>query len=238
MKIINKIKDEFNRSPILYCIVIVMAIYLISKNTIERFTATSAPSTTTPSGISQDNLKAIDNLNQVASQMIDSSGNLRIKGNLKIDGDLEMGPNKTIKVDNLQVTGKSTNSGDYIKINSKLWGKKLVWLDEDVQMEADKTIKVDNIESTGKATNYKDYIKVNKGLWVKDNNELFVGDNKVMKQSKKYRIVNYHWGDHDKKSWVYMTYDAYSFPNWALQFKYHSDSQGTDATKFSFESAT
>ena len=85
MEIINKIKDEFKKNPITLSLIIVVIIYLISKNTIEKFTATSAP-TSSQSSISQDNLRAIDNLSQIASQMIDSSGNLRIKGNLSVDG--------------------------------------------------------------------------------------------------------------------------------------------------------
>ena len=114
MEIINKIKDEFMKSPIFNTLLILVIIYLISKNTIEKFTATSAPSTTTPSapstttpsGISQDNLKAIDNLNKIASQMLDSSGNLNIKGNLSVNGRLTV--DNTTQLNNNVTIGKPT----------------------------------------------------------------------------------------------------------------------------------
>ena len=103
------------KSPIFNTLLILVIIYLISKNTIEKFT-TEAPSTTTPSGISQENLKAIDNLSQVASQMIDSSGNLNIKGNLSVNGKLTV--NDTTQLNNNVTIGKS-NAGKLLTVFAK-----------------------------------------------------------------------------------------------------------------------
>ena len=91
MEIINKIKDEFNRNPIIFSLLILVVIYLITKNTIEKFTATSAPTsspTSSPSSISQENLRAIDNLAKIAKSITNGNGNLTIPGNLTVSGNI------------------------------------------------------------------------------------------------------------------------------------------------------
>ena len=57
----------------------------------------------------------------------------------------------------------------------------------------------------------------------------------VMLQSKKYRIVNYDWGEGGDKSWLYMKSDSNKWPYYAVDFRYHKNTQGQDASKYSFE---
>ena len=102
MEIISKIKDEFMKSPIFNTLLILVIIYLISKKTIENFTATSAPSTTTQSGISQENLQAIDNLAEIA-KILNSNGTVTIPGNLVVSGTTQFNNDVTIGTEN---TGK------------------------------------------------------------------------------------------------------------------------------------
>ena len=108
MEIINKIKDEFNRIPItlsLVIIIVILVIYILtSKNTIENFTETSAP-TTSQLGISQENLRAIDNLAEIAKSMTDGNGNLKIPGNLTVSGNIN-GSGK------LDINGNIRSSGN------------------------------------------------------------------------------------------------------------------------------
>ena len=109
MNIIYEIKNN----PIKYLIIsifilFVWNIYLTCKqNTIEKFTATSAPSTTAPSGISQENLRAIDNLAEIAKQL-NSDGTVTLPGNLVVKGNIK---SNSINSDNIKSSGNIEADG-------------------------------------------------------------------------------------------------------------------------------
>ena len=97
MEIINKIKDEFNRNPITLSLIIIVVIYLISKNTIEKFTSSDITTIA-------DLAKNINGNNLTIPGNLKVSGNLEVTGTTQFNDDVNIGSNSAKK--NLNVNNE------------------------------------------------------------------------------------------------------------------------------------